>query len=119
MQIRIQILSFLIGAVLLAIIFQLIRKNKLLEQYAILWIVSAVIVIVLAAWRGMLEKMSRLIGICYPPSALFAIAIFCGMVIALHFSVVISKLTNDKNKLTQEMALLKNQVEKLQEKIGE
>jgi len=117
MQIRIQILAMAIGVVLLMSIFQLIRKNRLMEQYSLLWIGSALLIVVLSAWRGLLEKMSRLIGIYYPPSALFAIGIFCGMIIALHFTVVISNLTKEKNTLVQELALLKSEVAELKKRM--
>ena len=114
---RIQIFTVLVAFVLLLVIFHLIRKNKLLEQYSLLWIASAVLLIVLGLWRNLQTKMSNLIGIYYPPSALFLIAIICGMVIALHFSVVISNLKSQNNLLAQEVALLKQQVEKLNQKL--
>lgn len=110
---RIQIFTVLVAVALLLVIFQLVRKNKLLEQYSLLWIASAVLLIVLALWRDLQTWMSNLIGIYYPPSALFLIAIVCGMVIALHFSVVISNLREQNHLLAQEMALLKEKIEKL------
>jgi len=117
MQIRIQILTMLMGVVLLLVIFQLIRKNRLLEQYSLLWIASAVLLFVMAAWRNLLEKISHLIGIYYPPSALFVLAIFCGMVIALHFSVVISKLTKENNTIAQELAILKTEIKNIKDRV--
>lgn len=115
MQLRIQLFSILVGAVLLLVIFQLIRKNKLLEQYSLLWIASATILLVMAIWQDVLIKLSYLIGIYYPPSALFLVAIICGLVIALHFSVVVSGLKRQNNKLAQEVALLQGELEKLRE----
>ncbi|MCD6116170.1 DUF2304 domain-containing protein [bacterium] len=117
MQIRIQILTMLMGVILLLVIFQLIRKNRLLEQYSLLWIASAVLLFIMAAWRGLLEKISHLIGIYYPPSALFVLAIFCGMVIALHFSVVISKLTKENNTLAQKVAILGTEIKSLNDRM--
>ena len=115
MQLRIQLFSILVGAVLLLVIFQLIRKNKLLEQYSLLWIASAILLLVMAVWQDVLIKLSYLIGIYYPPSALFLVAIICGLVIALHFSVVVSGLKRQNNKLAQEVALLQSDLEKLRE----
>ncbi|MBN1779898.1 DUF2304 domain-containing protein [bacterium] len=110
---RVQIVSVLLGLCLLGIIFQLIRKNRLLEQYALLWILSALILLLMSAWRDLLHKLSALVGIYYPPSALFLLAILCGMMIALHFSVVISRLTKQNHTLAQEVALLRREVDAL------
>jgi len=117
MAIRIQVFVIAIGCLLLGIIFHLIRRNKLMEQYSILWIFSALVVIFLAFWRGLLETISLVIGIYYPPSALFVIAIFCGLAIALHFSVVISRLTSQNKKLAQEIGLVKNELEQVKEQL--
>jgi len=117
MAIRIQVFVIAIGCLLLGIIFHLIRRNKLMEQYSILWILSALAVIFLAFWRGLLEKISVVIGIYYPPSALFVIAIFCGLAIALHFSVVISRLTSQNKKLAQEIGLVKNELKQVKERL--
>jgi hypothetical protein len=118
MQLRIQIFSILLSVSLLFVIFQLIRKNKLLEQYSLLWIASAVLLFVMAVWKDLLLMISRWIGIYYPPSALFLLAVFCGMVIALHFSVVISKLRRQNNALAQEFALLRNEIDRLKKVCG-
>lgn len=108
---RIQYFSALVGILLLAVIFQLIRKNRLLEQYSLLWIASAILLLVFSIWRDLLEKLADSVGIFYAPSALFLIAIFCGMVIAMHFSVVISQLKKQNHTLAQELALLKREVQ--------
>ena len=113
MQIRVQILSICVGICLLAVLFQLIRKNRLEEKYALLWIASAMILILFSVWRGLLEKLATLVGIYYAPSALFLIALFCGVIIALHFSVVISNLTRQTKTLAQEVALLRQEIEVL------
>jgi len=118
MEFRLQLFSILVGVVLLGIIFQLIRKNRLLEQYSLLWIASAVILIVMAVWQDVWVKISSMIGILYPPSTLFLVAIICGMVIALHFSVVISGLKRQNNKLAQEMGLLRGEMESLKQEKG-
>jgi hypothetical protein len=110
MQIRIQIASILVGLVLLGVIFQLIRRNRLQEKYALLWIASVVIVLVLSVWRGLLESFAACVGIFYAPSALFLVALFCGMIIALHFSVVVSDLTKQNKTLVQEIALMKEEL---------
>jgi hypothetical protein len=118
MQVRVQIVSILLGVVFLGVIFQLIRKNRLQEKYALLWITSAAIILVLSLWRGLLESFAAWAGIFYAPSALFLVALFCGMVIALHFSIVISDLSKQNKTLIQEIALLKEELVRLAGRAG-
>ncbi|MBN2200409.1 DUF2304 domain-containing protein [bacterium] len=113
MQTRIMVTALGLGLILLAVIFQLIRKNRLQEKYSILWIASAVVMVVLSVWTQLLKSFSAWIGIFYPPSALFAVAVFCGLVIALHYSVVLSTLTSQNKTLAQELALLREEVARL------
>jgi hypothetical protein len=108
---RVELVSIVLVFFLLGILFQLIRKNRLLEQYSLLWIVSALILLVFSLWRGLLERFAALTGIYYAPSALFLFAILCGIMIALHFSVVISRLTKQNHALAQEIALIKQELE--------
>jgi len=117
MQLRVQIVTVLVGLVLLGLIFQLIRKNRLLERYVILWIASTGLLLAVAIWKQLMEKFAQFIGIYYPPSALFVLAIFCGMAIILHFSVVISQLTKQNHKLAQEVALLQADLKNLEAKL--
>ncbi len=118
MQIRVQILSICVGIALLIALFQLIRKNRLEEKYALLWVASALILILFSVWRSLLEKLANWVGIYYAPSALFLIALFCGVIIALHFSVVISNLTRQTKTLAQEVALLRQELEAIQHQKG-
>jgi len=113
MQTRIMITALGLGLILLAVIFQLIRKNRLQEKYSILWIASAVVMVVLSVWTQLLKSFAAWIGIFYPPSALFAAAVFCGLVIALHYSVVLSTLTSQNKTLAQEIGLLREEVDRL------
>jgi len=110
---RIQIFAIIGALVAVGLIFELIRKRKLLEQYSILWFVSAVILIVLAVWRDLLEVIARIMGVYYAPSALFLIALFLGVILFVHFTLVISKLTRQNVRLAQELGLLRAELEEL------
>jgi hypothetical protein len=113
MQVRVQLVSVLVGLLLLAVVFQLVRKNRLLEKYSLLWIGSAAVLIFLALCRSLLERFAGWVGIYYAPSALFLVALFCGMIIALHFSVVVSDLTRQNKLLAQKVGLLETEILRL------
>ena len=91
--------------------FELVRRKRLSERYAILWLLAAITLFVLAAWKGLLTSLSNDVGISYPPSALFAVAIGLVAMILLHFSLAVSRLTDQNKILAQRLALLQQRVE--------
>ncbi len=60
---------------LLGVILELIRSRRLHERYAILWLLTGTTILVLAIWRDGLDTLANLVGIAYPPSALFMLAL--------------------------------------------
>ena len=95
---------------LLVLVFELVRRKRLSERYAILWLVAALTLFVLAAWKGLLTSLSDDVGISYPPSALFAVAIGLIVVILLHFSLAVSRLSDQNKMLAQRLGLLQQRV---------
>ncbi|MFQ5627977.1 MAG: DUF2304 domain-containing protein [bacterium] len=119
MNSRIELIAIL-GSVAIAFsIFELIRKGKLQEKYSLLWFGSTIILIVLSIWRDLLERIAAMLGVFYAPSALFLIAVFFGMLLALHFTIVISRLSEQNKKLAQELGLLGNAFRKLETQLKE
>jgi len=107
MLIKIQIIVGLLSMILLLITFELIRKKRLREEYAILWLFTGIVVLVFSLWPEFLlsQFFVRITGIFYL-SAVVLIAFFFLLLIVFHFSVVISKLTNQNKELAQRYAIL-------------
>ena len=105
MQSRTQIVAIIGAAVLLLVVLELVRRRRLLERYALLWLLSAVVLLALASWRDGLEKVARTIGIVYPPNALFLIGIGFILLLLLHFSSAVSRLSDQTKVLAQRLAL--------------
>jgi len=84
----------------------MVRRRRLMERYALLWLLSAVVLIALASWSGALAKISHAIGVIYPPNALFFVAFGFVLLLLLHFSAVISRLSDQCKVLAQRQALL-------------
>ena len=106
MEPRLQLVAIAATVGLLFIVLELVRRRKLLERYALLWLLSAVVLLGLAAWRGLLEQIAAALGIFYAPSALFVIAFGFILVLLLHFSIAISRLADQTKVLAQRLALL-------------
>jgi len=108
MTVRVSIFAAIAALILLAVIFELIRSRRLHERYAILWLITGGVILVLAVWRDALGKLSHTVGIAYPPSALFVLASLFILVVLLHYSTVISKLADQNRILAQRLSLLEN-----------
>jgi hypothetical protein len=107
---RISVFAALAAATLLLVILELIRRRRLQERYALLWLLTAVVIFALAVWRDGLGALADLVGISYPPSALFVFGSFFILVVLLHYSTVISKLSDQNRILAQRLALLERKL---------
>jgi hypothetical protein len=109
---RIQILAIVTSFLFLAYISWLIIKGRLREEYAIIWIIGTVMLIVFSFWRQGLEVVATLFGVYDPPNLVFTGAIFAILIYLLHLSVTVSKLQKQNKTLAQEIALLKSKEQK-------
>jgi hypothetical protein len=102
--------------VVCGLIFELVRRKHLMERYALLWLAAGLTLLLLALWQGLLTALSHAAGIYYPPAALFAVAFLFVLVMLLHFSVAVSRLSDQNKILAQRLALLQR---RLDEESGE
>jgi hypothetical protein len=114
MGLRIQIVAVLATAALFLVVFELVRRRRLMERYALLWMFSAAVLLGLAVWKQLLEQVATAIGIYYAPSALFVIAFGFILVLLLHFSLVVSRLADQNKVLAQKVALLQQRLEQVE-----
>lgn len=109
----IQYLSISGSIFILIFIIELIRRQKMKEEYALLWLLFAIIFLVFSIWRRGLTLFASLIGIVYAPSALFLILLISFFCILLHYSVVISRLSENNKNLAQDIGILKMELNEL------
>jgi hypothetical protein len=114
METRIQIVAALATGGMFVLVFELVRRRRLMERYALLWLFSSAVLLGLAIWKSLLEDVSSAIGIYYAPSALFVIAFGFTLALLLHFSLVISRLADQNKVLAQRVGLLQQRIELLE-----
>lgn len=95
-------------------IFELIRRRRLQERYALLWIATAVALLILSAWRAGVGTIAHWLGVGYAPAVIFATAFLFVIVMLLHYSTVVSSLSERSARLTQQVALLEQRVRELE-----
>jgi hypothetical protein len=103
---RVSIFAVIASVLLLLVVVELIRSRRLRERYSLLWLLTGVVILVLSAWRGLLGSLSNAVGIYYPPSLLFVLASLFIIGVLLHYSTVISRLSDQNTILAQRLALL-------------
>ncbi len=106
---------FAVGASLIAllVVLELVRRRRLREEYSLLWLATAIVMLVVGVWRDLLHSLADLVNIEYPPNLLFLLAALFLLFIQLYFSTVITKLTQENKEIAQQLALLRYEVRHL------
>jgi hypothetical protein len=107
---RVSLIAAIAAALFLLVIFELIRGRRLQERYALLWLVTGGVILILAIWRDALRLVAEQLGVAYPPSALFVVGFLFILVVLLHYSTVISELSERNVRLAQDIALLEERL---------
>ena len=115
MQTRMQVVAILAAVALLLIVLELVRRRRLMERYALLWLFSATVILALAVWQGALNQLAELMGIFSAPNALFFVAVGFILLLLLHFSAAMSRLTDQSKVLAQRQAILEQRVRELED----
>jgi hypothetical protein len=109
--VKISIVASAASLLLLVIVFELIRGRRLKERYALLWILTGLVLLVLSAWRGGLQTIAGWVGVStYPPAILFAVATLFVIIVLLYYSTVLSRLADQNTLLAQRVALLEERL---------
>ena len=96
---------------LVLVVLELIWSHRLRERYAILWLATGLTLTALSAWREGLNTIAKWVGVrSYPPAVLFAVGILFILAVLLHYSTVISRLSDQNIVLAQRLALLEQQL---------
>jgi len=110
MESRLQIVA-IVGAVgLLLLVLELVRRRALMERYALLWLFSSVVILGLAVWTDLLNALARQMGIMSAPNALFFVAVAFILLLLLHFSAAMSRLSDQSKVLAQRQAILEHRL---------
>jgi len=114
MTLRAHIVTLLLTVGLLVFVLLLVRSRRLLAKYAMLWSTVGVGLVILAAFPGLLEWSSHRVGIFYPPAAFLLAAVGFLFVLTIHFSWELSRLEARTGTLAEEVALLRERLERLE-----
>lgn len=106
---QLNILTAVVGLMLLGVFFEMLRRRQLREKYAILWIVVALGVIPLAIFPGVLDGVADLLHISGASLVLF-LGLILLLLICLHLSWEVSQLEEETRSLAEEVALIRTEL---------
>ena len=111
---RTRVFVILLGIAVAAFVINQVRRRKIKEQYALLWIMTAILFVLIPLLIDVVNAISYALGILYPPAFIFMIALICVILLLFQFSMSISKFSEQLKVLIQDIALLTRRVEELE-----
>ncbi len=112
---RLEILMIAVPALLLLVVLEMVRRRRLREDYSLLWLATFALLVILSTFRTtLLDSIADVLGIFYPPTALFVIGFGLMLLILLQFSTVITQLSRQTSQAAQHIALLNLRIRELE-----
>ncbi len=111
-------LRILIACVSLALIWSvitLIKKKKLKVEYSLLWLAIGGVIILFSLWPMLVNKFAETLGIYYL-TLIFLVSLSFILLMLIHFSTTVSRLSENETALAQKQAILEWKLKKVMEK---
>ncbi|OGL46274.1 MAG: hypothetical protein A2161_14870 [Candidatus Schekmanbacteria bacterium RBG_13_48_7] len=103
---RAQVIGIIFALFFLVFVLNLVRNKRLLEEYSVLWLLLSIGILLLASWKGLLLKITKICGASDTTSILFFFGMICFLLLLLHFSIKVTKLTNHARDIAQQLAII-------------
>lgn len=116
---KLSVVSIVAGLIALVLVFEMLRRRRLREKYAVLWVVIGLGVLVVSIWRDLLYWAADLLGIATPSNLLFFIALAVSFAVALQLSSEVGFLEEETRTLAEEVGMLRLNVEEIDRKLAE
>lgn len=110
---RIQIIAVVLSAAFLLAVLELVRRRKLVEEYSILWILAAVVMLAVSIWRELLHAAARELGVHDPPNVLLIALTGLVVLALLGVSIILSRQRRQIDRLIEETAVLSAEIREL------
>ena len=105
-----KVFAIIASILIVLVVVELVRRRKLQEEYSWLWLVTGAFIILLVVWYDLLVFITHLIGAIAPTTTLFIFGLIFLMLISLHYSIQISRLSRQVKNMAQELAILRGQI---------
>jgi len=113
-MISLRIIIACISLVLIWSVVTLVRKRKLKVEYSILWLAMGAVIILLSLWPMLINVLVEALGIYYL-TLIFLVSFTFVLLMLIHFSTIVSRLSDNEMLLAQKQAILEWKIKKLVE----
>jgi hypothetical protein len=114
MEFRARVFAMVLGVAVSLFVINSVRTRKLREEFALLWLLTSVVLVVTPLAIDYLDMVAYSLGVEYPPALIFLLAIVSLLLILFQFSLRISRFSDQIKVLTQEVAVLSARIEDLE-----
>lgn len=114
MEFRARLFAVVLGLTVLLFVINLVRTKKLKEEFALLWLLTGIVLVLTPLLIDYLDRLAYALGIEYPPALIFVLAIISVLFVLFQFSMRLSRFSEHIKVLTQELALLRVRLEDLE-----
>ncbi|MGC4109751.1 MAG: DUF2304 domain-containing protein [Nocardioides sp.] len=105
--------------VAVGLVFEMLRRRRLREKYAVIWILIGAAILIFAIWPGLLTTLSRAVGIDTPSNLLFVLSLAVSFFVALQLSSEVGDLEEETRTLAEEVGLLRMRLDELRDGAGD
>ena len=109
---RLLVTTIVFGVLILGVIVELLRRRRLREKYAALWLFTGFVVVALAMFPGGLNSVAVFVGVANGASLVLFLAVVFLLIIAMHLSWEVSELEEETRSISEEIALLRMELER-------
>jgi hypothetical protein len=114
-----RLLSIIVASGVLLVVVEMMRRRKLREKYAGIWLILGVGVVMFGVVPGLAAFFADLTGIQLAANFLFALSVFVLMVVVLQLSSEVGHLEEEVRTTVEEIALLRCDLEDLRRSVEE
>lgn len=113
---RIRVMMGLLSVTVIAITFESIRISRLRERFALLWLGTGFMVLLVALFPQMIEFSTQILGVQYVTAVVGVVFTFL-LLVSFHFSIALSGLEADRAKIAQRCALLELRIQAIEDQL--
>jgi hypothetical protein len=105
------ILGFVGSVTTLLLLFELLRRRRLREKYAVFWVIVALLTLVVAIFPSTLMAVADMVGVSVPSNLLFFVASMVLLGVSIHHSYELGRLEERTRTLAEEIGLMRLELE--------
>jgi len=107
----ISVFVIVVAVVIAVVVLTYIRRRRLREEYSLLWLLLVAAMVLLASFEGITVWVADRLDVQYAPSILYFVALAFIAAMLFHYSLEISRLSDQSRRLAQEVSLLRSRLE--------